>query len=165
MPDYANGKIYKIVGEDGSTYYGSTTQKYISARLGQHKYKKMTAYKEIISKMKHEIILVENCPCDSKEILEGREAYYIRNFPCVNTDIPGRTVQEYYQDNKGKIKDRTRKYRIDNLEKCKETHDKYREKHRDKLCAQKRNRYHWEVSFGDDRKTNCLQRCDPSLFQ
>ena len=135
MPDYANAKIYKIVGEDGSVYYGSTTM-CLKERMRKHRISKDTsAYREIISQMDCEIILVENYPCESKKELEDREAWYIRENPCVNQQIPGRTQKQYYEYNREKINDRV-----------------------------KRNQ-RWKWSFGNPRSTNCLQRCDPSLFE
>jgi len=40
MPDYANGKIYKIEplnGEEGETYIGSTTKKTLAERMSRHR--------------------------------------------------------------------------------------------------------------------------------
>ena len=49
--------------------------------------------------------LVELYPCKSKEELEAREGYYIRNYDCVNKYIHGRTSKQYYNDNKNKLKE------------------------------------------------------------
>ena len=142
MANYANGKIYKIVGDTGITYYGSTT---VSLRDRMYKHRglwkakmKTSAYREIISQMECEMILVENYPCDSKKELEDREAWYIRGNPCVNQCIPGRTQKEY-----------RKKYYEEHCEEAKARSEKY-------------NR--WKSSFGDPRSVNCVQRCDPSLF-
>jgi len=139
MVNYANGKIYKIVGDTGATYYGSTTvslrERMYKHRGGSKTKNKTSAYLEIISQMDCEIILVENYPCESKKELEDREAWYIRENPCVNRQIPGRTPKQYYEYNREKINEYSR-----------------------------RNQ-RWKWSFGNPRSTNCLQRCDPSLFQ
>ena len=150
MEDYENGKIYKIVGEDGTTYYGSTTLS-LKQRKGQHPHDpKTTAYKKIITQMDWDIFLVENYPCESKKQLLKREGYYIRENPCVNRCIAGRSKREWYEDN---------------LEYCKKYQEKYRETHRKHRRDTEFIRNKWIRSFGDPRRNNCLQRCDPSLFQ
>jgi hypothetical protein len=119
MPDYSKAKIYRIVSNVCDlVYYGSSCET-LSKRLAQHRrsynsYLKgkgnYTASFEIIEKGNYEIILVENCPCNSKEELKSRERFYIENNNCVNKYIPGRTleetrekVKEYYQENREKI--------------------------------------------------------------
>ena len=150
MPDYANAKIYKIVGEDGSTYYGSTTQS-LKGRINGHIYSKVTtAYNKIISQMDWEIILVENYPCETRKELEDREAWYIRENPCVNGQIPGRTIQEWMEDHREEANSRSRKH--------------YHDNHEQKLAYAK-IRGAWACSFGDPRFTNSVQRCDYKLFQ
>ena len=100
MPDYQNGKIYKLVNdENDDVYYGSTTQP-LPKRLGDHK----IAYRRYLNGKGHfytsfnivkypscKIILVENFPCNSKYELEARERYYIENYNCVNKNKPAMT--------------------------------------------------------------------------
>ena len=152
MVNYANAKIYKIVGDTGATYYGSTTQS-LKDRMRKHRSKQgkynTSAYQEIISQMDCEIILIENYPCDSKKELEDREAWYIRGNPCVNRAVPGRTHKEYCEDNREKILADMRKYHV---------------VHREKKLDYAKIYDKWRHSFGDSRYTNCLQRCNPSLF-
>ncbi len=108
MVAYENGKIYKIVcSETNRVYYGSTTQKYLCNRLAGHKYKKQSTMKDFVD-MK--IYLVEHYSCKSKQELEDRENYYIKNFECVNqrqapsgTNIRRRETQYNYA-NKNRIK-------------------------------------------------------------
>ena len=154
MPNYANGKIYKIVGDDGSTYYGSTTQS-LKQRKNEHRScKGTTAYQKIISQMDWEMVLVENYPCESKKELLDREGWYIRENPCVNRRVEGRTGKEWrreYHEN----------HREENLGKMKKYHADHREKR--KVYITRRSR--WSRSFGDPRRNNCLQRCDYMLFQ
>ena len=150
MPDYANGKIYKIVGEDGSTYYGSTTTS-LKERMSSHRYNKTTtAHQKIISHMDWEMVLVENYPCESKKELEDREGWYIRENPCVNERIAGRTGRDWHREHSARDKVLAKKYYQEN---------------REERRAYNKIRDAWLYSFGDDRKTNNLQRCDPSLFQ
>ena len=165
MADYSQGKIYKIVGEDGSTYYGSTVQT-LRRRMNRHRCdKKTSAYQTIISKMDYEMILIENYPCQSREELERREGWYIRENPCVNRCIPGRTHREYYEHNREEILENRKVYYQDNLveirEKSKVKYDHNRV-HNAKYAIR---RYWWLRTFGDPRYTNCVQRCDYTLFQ
>ena len=113
MVNYNNGKIYKIESNLGDkVYIGSTTKEYLSQR--------MTAHRESFNQWKKgkrelttsfllfdeygiencSIVLLELCPCESKDVLHAREAHYIRTIKCVNKLIPLRTYQEYNDDNK-----------------------------------------------------------------
>jgi hypothetical protein len=102
------------------------------------------------------IYLVELYPCKSREELEAREGYYIRNYDCVNKNIPGRTNKEYYYYNKDKILVSCKKYYNDNkdeiLEYCKKYYNnnkdeileyrkKYREKNDDTIKTKKNEKY------------------------
>ena len=96
MPDYNNGKIYRIVCDiTGETYYGSTTYKYLSSRLAKHRSTTTCKSKQIIERGNYSIVLVEEYPCENKEQLNKRERYYIENNECVNKYIPTRTKSEY----------------------------------------------------------------------
>ena len=115
MPNYQNGKIYKITSlHTDKCYVGSTTLKYLSSRLGGHKQDlkrgKNVSSKYILEFGNCKIVLLELYPCNSKDELLARERYYIENFDCVNKKIPGRTMKEYVEDNKECIKEYKRKY-------------------------------------------------------
>ena len=180
MPNYANGKIYKIVGDDGSTYYGSTTRS-LEERKGEHKRCKTTmAYYKIISKMDWEMILIENYPCESRKELERREGTYIRENPCVNRVHIGRTRDTYYQDNREEILGIRKKYYEHNREAIQAYHKGYYAANRDSENARRKKNYcanreysleksnrraGWVRSFGSIEYENNLQRCDHTLFQ
>lgn len=94
MPDYKNGRIYKIVCNiTGMKYIGSTCQP-LYKRLAGH----VSAYKagnnqgltsiNIISNGNYKIVLIENYPCNSKEELIRRERYHIEALECVNHNKP-----------------------------------------------------------------------------
>ena len=123
--NYQNGKIYKIEpinGEDGDIYIGSTTKEYLSQRMTAHRssynqWKKgkstnTTSFYlfEKYGKENCNIILLENSPCNSKDQLIAKEAYYIRLLPCINKNIPGRAQKEYKNENKEHIKETDKKY-------------------------------------------------------
>ena len=67
------------------------------------------------------IVLVELCPCDTKDELLKREAYHINEMECVNKCRPCITKQEkadyrkqYMSDHKEEIKKYKREYNIKN---------------------------------------------------
>ena len=119
--DFSQGKLYKIEPicdhEEGDIYIGSTTKKYLSQRMVQHKtsYKtwkddkkcSFTTSSNIITKYGFDncqIILLENVSATNYNDLVSREAHYIRSLECVNKVIPMRTDKEYKKDNKENIK-------------------------------------------------------------
>ena len=144
MPDYQNGKIYKIYCNiTGETYYGSTVQS-LAKRVGQHretyhKWKKgdfgyMKSF-DIIDRGEYVYSLVEEYPCENKEQLYARERYWIENNECINKHIPGRTNKEWYQDNKEKVLEKAKKHREQNKEHLLEKEQEYREQNRENLRA------------------------------
>jgi len=114
VKDYQLGKIYKIYSLNGTVedvYYGSTIVT-LSRRMAKHRvdYKQLKNKKgnctscALFDKYDDCIIeLVENYPCNSVEELKSREGYYQRNNPCVNKKIEGRTIQQWYEDNKERL--------------------------------------------------------------
>jgi len=114
MPDYSNGKIYKMESPSGLLYIGSTCQPLCERKAGHKiKYKLFKSGKEKFRTSSFdlfdeaeddiEIYLLEKYPCTSKEELHAREGDWIKQHDCVNKRIAGRTDKEYYQDNKQKI--------------------------------------------------------------
>jgi len=115
MPNYANGKIYKIVCNiTGEQYIGGTIQK-LSQRLTQHvssgkKGKTFIKSKDIILRGDYQIVLIENYPCSNKEELERKEREHIEANICVNKCIPTRTQKEYRDAHKEEIVVRDKEY-------------------------------------------------------
>jgi hypothetical protein len=147
MPNYQNGKIYKIESPDGDmVYIGSTARQYLSQRMMKHRnsynrWKKekkeshVTAY-DIFDKYGIEnctIVLLESFPCNSKDELKAREGEYIRNMECVNKVIPGRNKKEYYNDNKDLISENYKKYYYDKRNKILEIHKQYYMSNKEKI--------------------------------
>jgi hypothetical protein len=107
MVNYASGKIYKIVcNKTGLIYVGSTCEPTLARRLAKHvgNYKEfvngtnhfITSFK-IIENNDYDIVLIEDCPCETKDHLHKRERFYIESIECVNKMIPTRTREEYRQ--------------------------------------------------------------------
>ena len=103
MPNYENGKIYKICsGSTDQIYIGSTINSLFRG-MREHRFEYITKRKKISSRelLKYEdaiIVLIENYPCCSKEELETRERYWIEFYEsqCVNIVVPTRTLREKY---------------------------------------------------------------------
>ena len=141
MPDYSNGKIYKIYSKTlDNCYYGSTVQT-LKRRLIGHKSKfKKGIYcksQDVLKYNDYEIILVELFACNSKKELLDREGYYQKNFKCVNYKIAGRTKKQYKQDHKEEIKIKNKKYKEDHKEEIK----KYNEDHKEQIKKYKKKHY------------------------
>ena len=121
MPNYQNGKLYKISG-GGLIYIGSTTVS-CSQRLAQHRsdyenFKKgkknyITSF-QLLDFDDCMITLIEDFKCERKEQLLAQERFHIENNICVNKNIPGRTKPEsnknYYDNNKEEIQDKHKIY-------------------------------------------------------
>jgi hypothetical protein len=128
MPNYQDGKIYKIVCNiTDECYIGSTCEPTLARRLAGHvkdhklwkagKRKKVTSF-DIIDRDDYQIFFIENFSCNSRDELHSREGEIIRKYKseceCVNKYIAGRTIKEYYEDNTDKIQEYMKEYRKDN---------------------------------------------------
>ena len=112
MVNYQNGKIYKITSFFTDIIYIGSTCNPLYKRHHQHKYDyksynngnyHYTTSFDIIKHGDSDIQLIELFPCNSKEELHAREAFYIKQLDCVNKVVPLRTDKQYYEDNKEKI--------------------------------------------------------------
>jgi len=150
MPDYSKAKIYKLYTDDAPDlfYYGSTIQS-LAKRVWGHKAHWENGKKASSSILFNvsdnvKIVLVEYFPCNDKFELLKRERFYIENNNCVNKQIPGRTLKEYYIDNQDRIKELQQHYRNNNKDKKKQFNinnsyqikqfDNYRHSHFGILC-------------------------------
>ncbi len=139
---YQRGKIYKIVSDQtDKIYIGSTTLKYLCARMNQHRmdFKKKEQNKinghycsssEILKFGDAKIILIETYPCNSKDELHAKEQYYIdlNKAICVNI------LKAYDKDTHGKNKsDKDKIYYQRNKEEISEHHKKYYHTHRTEI--------------------------------
>jgi len=135
MPiDYKQGKIYCLRSHQTEDIYIGSTVQPLHKRLHGHKKKYkgflnkknnyMSSY-EIVKYTDVYIELICDCPCNSRNELCKEEGKHIRNNNCVNKRIEGRTLKEWYQDNKEKIKLYQKEHYQDNKEKINERHKQY----------------------------------------
>ena len=128
MPNYTNGKIYKIWDNSYTKCYIGSTVEELSNRMSHHRkdYKKWLLTQKIyvcsfilfdeFGVENCKIELVENFPCNSKAELHAREGYHQRLNDCVNKNIAGRKPKEYREDNIERIKEYRRQYYQNNKE-------------------------------------------------
>jgi hypothetical protein len=150
---YRNGKIYRICDNESTNfYYGSTVQT-LAHRMGGHR----ADYEKYRSGNKNYITVyqlfdeygVENCkiewvedyPCNSRNELVTREGYHIRNNHCVNKNVAGRTLKQYYKDNSEHILRCLKEYRHRRSDALREYRKKYREEHKEHLKLKKHEEY------------------------
>jgi len=127
MPNYQNGKIYRIEVSDGHFYVGSTCVP-LSQRKASHKARRNIETTPFHTFMKDKweeakIILIEECPCANKEQLVRRETELIKQVKhdplCLNTNLPITTLEEakernakrwatYYEAHKDEINEKKR---------------------------------------------------------
>lgn len=119
MPKYSEGKIYAIRShQTDRVYVGSTTQT-LAKRFYEHK----NAYQAYINNQKiyvssFEMFKYDDCyielirkyPCESREELTREEGKTIREMNCVNKKIAGRTLKEYFEDNREEFNERMNEY-------------------------------------------------------
>ncbi len=124
MTNYKDSKIYKIVcRKTGLVYIGSTTNKYLCNRLGQHnhrfKNKHLNQYtsSKVLEGGDYYIELIELVTYDNKDELTKRERYWIENTECVNKQIAGQTKQEYRELIKDTQKEYMKNYYLENKQK------------------------------------------------
>lgn len=139
------GKVYKIVcNETNLCYIGSTTNKYLSTRLGQHVFrfnnKEMRQYasSKIIEGGNYKIELLEELEYDEKPLLLERERHWIENTDCENKNIPSRTKEEYRELNKEKQKKYMDVYYKENKQKQIDRVQEWRNNNRERFNASRR---------------------------
>lgn len=145
MPNYENGKIYKIINDvNGMTYYGSTTQP-LSKRMVNHRadYKRRhNKTYELWGNIEDcKIYLIELCPCDLKIELERRERYYIENNECINKRLPSRSKKEWVDENKEQISLKAKEHYIKNKDKLILKAKEYRETNKEQISLKKKEYY------------------------
>jgi hypothetical protein len=179
MTNYQNGKVYMIEalnGEEGDIYVGSTAKQYLSQRMEKHR----TSYKlwkegkatfvsayDLFDKYGLEncsIILLETCPCNTRDELRSREGFHTRNLACVNKRIEGRTSGEYYIDNREYIKEKSNNYYANNKEMVLVRRKEHRESHKEiidkcKKESYEKNKHKLQEKITCECGTTCSRKC------
>ncbi len=148
---YNDGKIYKIESMIAKLIYFGSTCISLQERFKQHKSSKISFEH---GKRKHKcgsfqildypdcnISLVEHYPCEDKQQLLMREAFYIKNNLCTNLSIPLRTHKEWLNDNKQSMKEWVSKYRKDHSEQYKQWQKDWRGKNAEYIKEQAKLKY------------------------
>jgi len=152
MPNYSEGKIYKIIAEtteDFLPYVGSSTQK-LSKRMSQHRdnYKLFLEGKDRIRSKACDlfqkfgvkncrIVLIENFPCKTIEELVCRERYWYDNIKNCNAQKPQRTIEElvnYIKEYCAKNKEKKKEYNQKNKEQIAERSKEYYQTHKEQIA-------------------------------
>jgi hypothetical protein len=163
MPNYQNGKIYKITSPSTDKIYIGSTVQPLNKRFINHK----SCYNRGLNKSSGKIIqyddcqieLIEEYPCNTKNELEHREQYYMNLYKellvnSYNSIQKCRKEQNrIYRDNPIN-KQNARINREKNKAQKSEADAIYRLNNIDKLQAQKKAYYDWERSWGGDRRYN-----------
>ena len=122
MPDYSTGKIYKILDPQNELIYiGSTTQK-LCRRFCNHEHRGNG----------NKIVLIELCPCNSREELVKKEQDVIEQYGNLLND------RRAYQSEEQRI-EYLEKYRVNNKDKLSEKHKKWYENNQDKIKLYREN--------------------------
>tara|TARA_Y100000385_G_C12946267_1_gene573433 strand:- start:353 stop:955 length:603 start_codon:yes stop_codon:yes gene_type:complete len=166
MPDYSKACIYKIKHNedynDENIYIGSTCN--LIRRRCAHK---TTCYNENCKDYNYNVyqhirenggwdsfvtIKVHDFPCESKGELEIEERRMIDLLQSkLNKNVPGRTVKEYYQDNRDKISERHKQYRQDNRDKYLEYNKQHYQDNHDKFLEAAKQYY-------QENRDKCLEK-------
>ena len=137
MPDYSLSKIYKLVSNKSpDIYIGSCTTR-LSTRLSQHKCKSngCSSKKLFEDDAIVMIVLIEDYPCENKNMLTARELHYITINECINIRKPF-VCDIAYSDKKARKKE----YYTANIDKIKKNKKEYRTTHKDRINAMQKAR-------------------------
>ena len=164
MPNYQNGKIYKIECFTTNKVYIGSTVLSLHKRLLTHKCNNtVCSSRQVLKSSNYKMSLIELYPCNSKAELLWRERHHMERTTCVNINLPICTVEETrlrkqnYQKNKYVKK---RKNSTTNVHESKRNW--YHRQDKEKFKAYRIFR----KSFGGDpRYENNLLRIHHSIFE
>ena len=155
--DYSKTIIYKLVHKDDlndeNIYTGHTTdvrnRKYMhkngcnNIRDKTYNQKKYKYIRENGGWDEWFMIEIEKYPCKDKQEALARERQIQTEMKAkLNSNIPGRTIKEYYEDNHEKIKIYKKQYHRDNCDKIRDKSKKHYEENRDKKLEYQNQRYY-----------------------
>jgi len=173
--------VYKLIGDNGLIYYGSTQKNRLYHRMWAHRNQpdSTCSSKALEGKFTYEI-LENNIP--HKHIALIREGYYIHNFPCINQVNPDKwykeaTPRQWWRENPEKNKLACKKFYATHKELYKNYYKKYNEDNKEKILACKKRYYkenrkkfldykaYRKSMGGDARYHNNLVEISPDLFK
>lgn len=157
---YSNSKIYKIEPicdhEENEIYIGSTTKKYLSQRMNNHRHnykawKNNTGFKtsSFILFDKYgvdncKIYLLETVNVNSRDELRAIEGNYIKTLPCINRCVAGRTqfesMREFILSNPNYFQEYSKKYREVNSDKIKINKKEYYKTNRNLILIKQKTK-------------------------
>jgi len=153
--NYAQTIIYKLVCNDidvVEVYVGHTTN--FIKRKANHKSKchnpesdrhNLYIYQFIRANggfNNWKMIEIEKYPCNNEQEACRRERHYVELFHAtLNTNIPSRTMREYYEDNKESLLASNKKYYDDNAESLRKHSRDYYHKHKEERHDYRRAYY------------------------
>ena len=148
MPNYQNGKIYKLVSNISNDIYIGSTVNNLSHRLNKHKDKNNTCVSKQLfaNDAIIKIILIEMFPCSSKIELKAREHHYITTLMCINKHIP--FITDIVIVN-GNIKEWSKAYKTEHVEHFKEYSKKYNQANKEHI-----KEYYKKYNQANKDKTN-----------
>jgi len=147
MPNYNNGKIYKIINSENKVIYiGSTTEK-LCKRFSTHKHRGNG----------NKIILLENCPCNCREELIKKEQEFIEKYDNLLNQLRAYISEEDYKES---MKEYKKKYCEENKDKKSEKDKVYYEENKDnKLEKAKIYRGEHKVEISEKAKIKLVCEC------
>ena len=145
MPDYTQGKIYKVWDNAYTECYIGSTVETLSSRMAKHRaqYKRWKANqaKFLTAFLLFDKFGVENCkvellehfPRACRSELEAREGYHHRQHDCVNKQIAGRSHKEYLIEHREPIRNQRKGYYLRNKDALSVWQKQYRQHNKIKV--------------------------------
>ena len=133
---FENAKIYKITNDYNDQVYIGSTCNTLVRRFSVHRCdaRKECTKERMLYKLMNEIgyerfriELIEIFPCEDKYQLLQKEGEYIRTMGSLNMKISGRTDKEYSDENREKINQKHKEYKLLNPEKIKKYNDEHKQ--------------------------------------
>jgi hypothetical protein len=155
MRNYSKGLIYQLRNKEDidelNTYIGSTTN--FRKRKNQHKYDCCNMESSNYNYKLYQFIRenggwenwvmewIEDYPCNSKRELERREGEITKEKQRLNVKIIGRTIKDWYEENKEEINKKKKDYRDKHKEIINKQVREYHDKHKEILKIKNKERY------------------------
>jgi len=169
MPDFSKTIIYKIVHKDDlndeNIYIGHTTN--FKSRNGKHKDSCNNPNSKQYNQKKYKyirenggwenwiMIEIEKYPCNSVHEARARERQIQTKMKAkLNTDIAGRTPNEWWEDNKERLQILNKEWRTNNKDYLNEKMRNYRKNNPEKMREYDKKRYE-KKRYEDNKKIPC----------